>query len=42
MVLRYKELTAEGEHDSAGGGDVPFDISGYLTEMDPAKSMPTI
>ncbi|ECA9092165.1 HsdR family type I site-specific deoxyribonuclease, partial [Salmonella enterica subsp. enterica serovar Ibadan] len=31
LVLRYKELTAKGEHDSAGGGDVPFDISGYLT-----------
>lgn len=37
LVLRYKELTAKGEHDSAGGGDVPFDISGYLTEIDTGK-----
>ncbi|EMF8771449.1 type I restriction endonuclease subunit R [Klebsiella pneumoniae] len=37
LVLRYKELTAKGEHDGAGGGDVPFDISGYLTEIDTGK-----
>ncbi|MDM7055443.1 type I restriction endonuclease subunit R, partial [Klebsiella variicola] len=34
LVLRYKELTSKGDRDSAGGGDVPFDISGYLTEID--------
>lgn len=37
LVLRYKELTAKGEHDGAGGGEVPFDISGYLTEIDTGK-----
>ncbi|ELY4300764.1 type I restriction endonuclease subunit R [Cronobacter turicensis] len=37
LVLRYKELTAKGEHDGAGGGNVPFDISGYLTEIDTGK-----
>lgn len=37
LVLRYKELTAKGEHDGAGGGDVPYDISGYLTEIDTGK-----
>ncbi|EML9399295.1 type I restriction endonuclease subunit R [Citrobacter freundii] len=37
LVLRYKELVAKGDSDSAGGGDVPFDISGYLTEIDTGK-----
>lgn len=37
LVLRYKELVAKGDNDSAGSGDVPFDISGYLTEIDTGK-----
>lgn len=37
LVLRYKELVAKGEHGGTGGGDVPFDISGYLTEIDTGK-----
>ncbi|WP_145573893.1 type I restriction endonuclease subunit R, EcoR124 family [Yersinia alsatica] len=37
LVLRYKELVAKGDSDGAGGGDVPFDISGYLTEIDTGK-----
>lgn len=37
LVLRYKELASKGERADAGGGDVPFDISGYLTEIDTAK-----
>lgn len=37
LVLRYKELAEKGESCSAGGGDVPFDISGYLTEIDTGK-----
>ncbi len=35
MALRYKELARKGE--GGGGGDVPFDISGYLTEIDMGK-----
>ncbi len=34
LVLRYKELVGKG---GGGGGDVPFDISGYLTEIDTGK-----
>lgn len=37
LALRYKELVSKGEGDEAGGGDVPFDISGYLTEIDTGK-----
>lgn len=37
LVLRYKELVAKGDSNGAGGGDVPFDISGYLTEIDTGK-----
>ena len=37
LVLRYKELASMGEGGGAGGGDVPFDISGYLTEIDTGK-----
>lgn len=37
LVLRYKELVAKGDSDGAGGDDVPFDISGYLTEIDTGK-----
>ncbi|SHJ17002.1 type I restriction endonuclease subunit R, EcoR124 family [Cycloclasticus pugetii] len=36
LVLRYKELAGKG--DGGGGeGDVPFDISGHLTEIDTGK-----
>ncbi|MCS4319593.1 MULTISPECIES: type I restriction endonuclease subunit R, EcoR124 family [Serratia] len=37
LVLRYKELVVKGDSDGAGGDDVPFDISGYLTEIDTGK-----
>ncbi|MEY1195355.1 type I restriction endonuclease subunit R [Providencia rettgeri] len=37
LALRYKELSSKGESTSANGGDVPFDISGYLTEIDTGK-----
>ncbi len=36
LALRYKELVSKGERDG-GSGDVPFDISGYLTEIDTGK-----
>lgn len=36
LALRYKEL-ASGGGGTGGGGDVPFDISGYLTEIDTGK-----
>ena len=37
LVLRYKELARSGNGGGAGGGEVPFDISGYLTEIDTGK-----
>ncbi|MEY0907658.1 hypothetical protein AB7180_12800 [Providencia rettgeri] len=37
LALRYKELAIKGEGTSASGGDVSFDISGYLTEIDTGK-----
>ena len=39
LALRYKELVGKGEDGDNGGsgGDVPFDISGYLTEIDTGK-----
>jgi len=39
LALRYKELTGKGEGEGGGGegGEVPFDISGYLTEIDTGK-----
>ena len=37
LVLRYKELARSGDGGGAGGGEVPFDISGYLTEIDTDK-----
>lgn len=37
LALRYKELVGKGDGGGAGGGDVPFDISGYLTEIDTGK-----
>lgn len=38
LALRYKELATQsnGSGDT-GGGDVPFDISGYLTEINTGK-----
>ncbi|MDF7670755.1 HsdR family type I site-specific deoxyribonuclease [Orbaceae bacterium ESL0721] len=36
LLLRYKELANEGER-VASGGDLPFDINGYLTEIDTDK-----
>ncbi len=36
LVLRYKEL-ASGEGGGGGAEDVPFDISGHLTEIDTGK-----
>lgn len=37
LALRYKELVGKGDHYGAGGSYVPFDISGYLTEIDTGK-----
>ena len=48
LVLRYKALSRGGDSDGGGGGcggggggggddDVPFDISGHLTEIDTGK-----
>ncbi|OCL24706.1 DEAD/DEAH box helicase [Gilliamella sp. wkB72] len=37
LILRYRELVAKGESIGARGGDVPFDVSGYLTEIDTGK-----
>jgi type I restriction enzyme R subunit len=37
LVLRYKELVGKSDGGGEGGGNVPFDISGYLTEIDTGK-----
>lgn len=37
LVLRYKELASESAGGGAGSGEVPFDISGHLTEIDTGK-----
>ncbi|WP_370317187.1 HsdR family type I site-specific deoxyribonuclease [Pseudoalteromonas sp.] len=37
LVLRYKELAGSDGGGGVGGGEVPFDISGYLTEIDTGK-----
>ncbi|WP_020397154.1 type I restriction endonuclease subunit R, EcoR124 family [Thiolinea disciformis] len=37
LVLRYKELAGRSEGGGDSGGDIPFDISGYLTEIDTGK-----
>jgi type I restriction enzyme R subunit len=37
LALRYKELVGKGEGDGGSGGDVPFDIVGYLTEIPTGK-----
>lgn len=36
LALRYKELFAEGG-SGGGGGGIPFEIEGYLTEIDTDK-----
>ena len=36
LALRYKELFADGGN-GGGGGSVPFEIDGYLTEIDTDK-----
>ena len=35
LVLRYKELFTPG--DGPGGGDIPYDIDGYITTIDTDK-----
>ncbi|TQO83544.1 type I restriction endonuclease subunit R, EcoR124 family [Vibrio cholerae] len=37
LALRYKELASKDNGGGSDGGDVPFDISGYLTEIDTGK-----
>ncbi|WP_440994020.1 type I restriction endonuclease subunit R, EcoR124 family [Cysteiniphilum litorale] len=37
LVVRYKELLKKGQGSANGGGDIPFDIKGYLTETDTGK-----
>ncbi len=37
LALRYKELSSSGEDGGGNSGDVPFEISGYLTEIDTGK-----
>ena len=37
LALRYKELFNDSSPDGGGGGDIPFEIDGYLTEIDTGK-----
>nr|WP_215904829.1 hypothetical protein [Treponema brennaborense] len=37
MALRYKELFSGKDSDSEGSEDVPYEIEGYLTEIDTDK-----
>ena len=37
LALRYKELFSESAGGGSGGGNVPFEIEGYLTEIDTDK-----
>ena len=37
LALRYKELFSGGEGSGGGFGDIPYDIDGYLTEIDTGK-----
>ena len=37
LALRYKELFAGGGGGGGGTGDVPYEIDGYLTEIDTGK-----
>ncbi|WP_293001928.1 type I restriction endonuclease subunit R, EcoR124 family [Pantoea sp.] len=37
LVLRYKELAGKSDGGGEGGDNVPFDINGYLTEVDTGK-----
>jgi len=36
LLQRYKELSS-GDGGTGGGGEVPFDIDGYITEIDTGK-----
>lgn len=36
LAMRYKEMFSDGG-DTGAGGDVPFEIDGYLTEIDTAR-----
>lgn len=37
LALRYKELAKGGGSGGGGGGEIPFDISGHLSEIDTGK-----
>ncbi|HGS4885227.1 TPA: HsdR family type I site-specific deoxyribonuclease [Vibrio parahaemolyticus] len=38
LALRYRELASQNEHNSSGSqSDIPFDIVGYLTEIDTGR-----
>ncbi|CAA6828619.1 MAG: Type I restriction-modification system, restriction subunit R (EC [uncultured Thiotrichaceae bacterium] len=37
LVLRYRELSSDSEGGSGRSDDVPFDLSGHLTEIDTGK-----
>ncbi|MGL1931807.1 MAG: HsdR family type I site-specific deoxyribonuclease [Desulfotalea sp.] len=37
LVLRYKELSSDGEGGDGGSDNVPFDIFGHLTEIDTGR-----
>lgn len=37
LVLRYKEMISSSDDSSSGGDDIPYDIEGYLTEIDTGK-----
>ncbi len=37
LALRYKELFSGSDSASSGGGDVPFEIDGHLTEIDTGR-----
>ena len=37
LVLRYKELSTDGGDGSGESDEVPFDLSGHLTEIDTGK-----
>jgi len=37
MALRYKELFSGGDGDGSGSDNVPFEIDGYLTQIDTGK-----
>ena len=37
LALRYKELFSNGGGGGSGGGSIPFEVEGYLTEIDTDK-----